>query len=211
MTLWLTWRYWGDAMLINMVLPGAVAAEEPFAFEYSGNFTDNRDADGKGTVRLNTSGTLTVLSGKATVSVYILGGGSGAAFSVETPQSKKGVCASGGSGGYQTVEVELAPGTYEIVIGVGGESNYDWDATTGEHGGNTTAFGYTSTGGSAARADYWDEDWTKAGTGGSPNGKAGAIKNGTNPTCAGGSPNGGGVVSGTVQNGGDGYVELTFI
>ena len=196
-------------MLFNMVLPGAVAAEEPFAFEYSGNFTDNRDADGKGTVRLNTSGTLTVLSGKATVSVYILAGGGGAAFSVETAQGKKGVCATGGSGGYQTVEVELAPGTYEIVIGIGGESSYDWDFTAGEDGGNTTAFGYTSTGGRAGEADYWTE--VKAGAGGSPNGKAGAIKNGTNPTCAGGSPNGGGVVSGTVQPGGDGYVELTFI
>lgn len=201
-------------MLINMVLPGAVEVKEPFAFEYSGNYTDNRDADGKGTVRLNTSGTLTVLSGKATVSVYILGAGGGGVYT----ESFIGG-ASGGGGGYQTVEVELAPGTYEIVIGTGGATSviYSTYVVTAPSGGDTIAFGYTSTGGKGGAVSY---DTYTAGNGGSPNGGKG--KTGSydgNRNVAGGSPNGGGFTTGTstsdrdptnVTNGGDGYVELTF-
>lgn len=191
-------------MLINMVLPGAVAAEEPFAFEYSGNFTDNRDADGKGTVRLNTSGTLTVLSGTATVSVYILGAGGGGAENT----SGSVISASGGSGGYQTVEVELAPGTYEIVIGTGGAGTFYVSSIVlygGEEGGTTTAFGYTSTGGSGGKPSGSNPT---AGAGGTPNGNAGSTGR-----VAGGSPNGGASNGGSAaaNSGGDGYVELTFI
>ena len=195
-------------MLINMVLPGAVA-EEPFAFEYSGNFTDNRDADGKGTVRLNTSGTLTVLSGKATVSAYILGGGGGGAWYQYS--TTIGYAACGGSGGIQTVAVTLEPGTYEIVIGIGGSGASGVSGTyTGTNGGDTSAFGVTSTGGTGGSSGYSS---STAGTGGTPNGTAGTTNRSlsNSGSIAGGSPNGGGVVNGVAQPGGDGYVELTFI
>ena len=188
-----------------MVLPGAVAAEEPFAFEYSGNFTDNRDADGKGTVRLNTSGQL-VTSGKTvTVRVYILAGGGGAASNELGSYYK--YYAGGGGGGNQTVEVELIPGTYEIIIGTGGTHNASVSGTAfyGGDGGATAAFGYTCTGGKGGLAT---SSSVTVGSGGSPNGEKGtASGTGSSTPAQGGYPNGGGKGAA----GGDGYVELTFI
>lgn len=169
-----------------------------FEFNYSGNYTDNR-INGKGTVRLNTSGTLTVLSGKATVSVHILAGGGGAV-------AYAGFYGTGGGGGNQTVTVELKPGTYDIVIGTGG--NAILTGGVAGAGGNTTAFGFTSTGGTGgdARTDIWT-----GGKGGSPNGGDGVgVFYAYNQQ--GGSPNGGGTTgTSDAQPGGDGYVELTFI
>lgn len=192
-------------MLINMVLSGAAgSAEESFVFTYSGDFTDSR-VNGIGEVTLNTSGRL-VTSGKTvTVTVYIQGAGGGAAVNLYD----KRTLGTGGGGGYQTVDVELTPGTYDIVIGTGGEeqqaiNNYNW---IGGNGGNTTAFGYTSTGGTGGRAG----DTTYAGTGGSPNGGNGAAYSATGPeTISGGSPNGGGVTNTVSQPGGDGLVRITF-
>lgn len=181
-------------MLINMVLPGAVAAEEPFGFTYSGDFTDNR-VDGVGTVRLNTSGTLTVTGKAVTVSATIVGAGGGGVYHTNMSSRRAG----GGGGGIQTVEVTLEPGTYDIVIGTGGAGYSGISPTTAGTGGNTTAFGKTSTGGTGASFTSSSMNAT-VGTGGSPNGNNGS---GT----AGGAPNGGSAGS----NGGDGYVELTFI
>ena len=194
-------------MLFNMVLPGAVAAEEPFAFEYSGNFTDNRDADGKGTARLNTSGTLTVLSGKATVSVYILGAGGGGLYKYYSGYYTR---SSGGGGGYQTVTAELSPGTYEIIIGTGGLATTanQWDGKQAGKGGDTTAFGYTSTGGTGGTSATGNFSGT-GGKGGTPNGNDGQSL--VDGDTLGGAPNGGDSLSGTPSPGGDGYVELTFI
>lgn len=189
-------------MLINMVLPGAAgSAEEPFAFEYSGNFTDNR-VDGIGTVRLNTSGTLVTTGQTVKVTVYILAGGGGAAYS-----SRSSRTASGGGGGNQTIEVELTPGTYEIVIGTGGtELNTSGTGTAGA-GGNTTAFDKTSTGGTGGTTGT-NASTTIAGVGGSPNGGNGSTN--YNTTAAGGAPNGGTANKNDPQPGGDGYVDLTF-
>ena len=127
---------------------------------------------------------------------------------------------SGGGGGYQTVEVELAPGTYEIVIGAGSTTSIIYGSpyvATAPSGGDTTAFGYTSTGGGGGAIDY---DTYTAGNGGSPNGGNGTTgKYNGKRNVAGGSPNGGGFTTGTsvsdrtptnVTNGGDGYVEITF-
>lgn len=202
-----------------MILPGAVS-EEPFAFEYSGNYTDNRDADGKGTVRFNTSGTLTVTSGKATVLAYMLAGGGGGAY---TRFFIGG--GSGGGGGYQTLEYTLEPGEYSIIIGQGGatingraeyiNSVYVYTAPSG---GDTVAFEQTVTGGGGGSVNY---DSFKAGVGGTPNGSRGKIgKYSGTRNVPGGSPNGGGFTTGTstsdreptnVTNGGDGYVKLTFL
>lgn len=187
-------------MIMNMILPGAVG-EEPFAFEYSGNFTDNRDADGKGTVRFNTSGTLTVTGKTVTVSVYILAGGGGGITSYDDYAS-----VSGGGGGNQTVEVALEAGTYEIVIGTGGEGKTTmYGGLYAGNGGNTTVFGKTSTGGGGAET----YSAFRPGSGGSPNGGNGSV----GKFSSGGYPNGGASngISAAANNGGDGYVELTFI
>ena len=192
-------------MLINMVLPGAAgSAEEPFAFEYSGNFTDNR-VDGVGTVRLNTSGTLTVTGAPVTVSATIVGAGGGAAINT----TYYGGGASGGGGGIQTVEVTLEPGAYDIVIGTGGSpASKTGSGTTvaATNGGDTTAFGYTSTGGKGASGGATPA----GGAAGAPNATAGTKQSYSGQTIAGGSPNGGGLDGNTPQAGGDGYVDLTF-
>ena len=176
-----------------------------FEFEYTGNYIDNRDKNGIGTVRFTSSGTLTVLSGTNTVSAYILGAGGGGVY-----QSGPRTSASGGGGGFQTIDVELSPGTYEIVIGKGGAgkfSKYTTSANVGGTGSMTTAFGYTSTGGTGGRSSGAAAN-TFPGKGGSPNGNDGS----TGIQSSGGSPNGGcsDKQSGVENSGGDGYVEITF-
>lgn len=179
---------------------------ETVEFTYSGNYTDNR-INGKGTVRLNTSGTLNVTGGTVTVAVYIQGAGGGAAVGTYGGTL---YCASGGGGGYQTITETLSPGTYDIVIGSGGEkASGAWTSEQAAgKGGDTIAFGATSTGGNGGYS--YKEVNIVGGTGGTPNGENGNTKSGSSPTIDGGSPNGGGVVNGAPENGGDGYVELTF-
>jgi len=160
---------------------------------------DTRDENGFGKIRFITSGTLTVLKGEAVVSAYILAGGGGGYAS--TTSTSRNAC--GGGGGYQTVEVELSAGnSYPFVIGMGGQGYYDQVGLAGD-GGNTTAFGYVCTGGKGGRGGSTHY----GGEGGTPNGTAGT--DGYNATP--GLPNGGKVTTdATANNGGDGYVELTF-
>ena len=196
-------------MIIQATSHGTAAAEEPFAFTYSGDFTDNR-VDGVGTVRLNTSGTLTVTGSPVTVSVTIVGAGGGAARRKVT--NNYATSGSGGGGGIQTVEVTLEAGTYDIVIGTGGAATNKTGSAdqTGGTGGSTIAFGKTSTGGGGGTSTA---SAGKAGSGGTPNGKAGkttALVLDNQANIAGGTPNGGAVVNGVPQAGGDGYVDLTF-
>lgn len=182
-----------------------IKCDSKIEFEYTGNYTDNRDANGIGTVQFTSSGTLTVLSGTATVSAYILGAGGGGAIYIGSSYTAG---ASGGGGGYQTVEVDLAPSTYEIVIGLGGNAKKGTGAAG--KGGDTVAFGITSTGGKGGSVDGSSGGRT-AGVGGSPNGNAGstgALYD--SKTLSGGSPNGGSCAVSTVNSGGDGYVEITF-
>lgn len=178
-----------------------------FEFEYTGNYTDNRDKNGKGSIRFTSKGTLTVLSGKATVSAYILGAGGGGVYAENWANRS----ASGGGGGFQTVNVELLPGTYEIVIGKGGAGKYapkssQSSSPAGGNGGKTTAFGYTSTGGGGGKLDGATYN-AVAGRGGSPNGIPGSVGR-----SLGGAPNGGASSYTTAANnsGGDGYVQITF-
>ena len=190
--------------MIIQATPYGAKKEEPFAFTYSGDFTDAR-VDGIGDVTLNTSGTLTVLSGKATVSVYILGAGGGGAIHIGSEATSS---ASGGGGGYQTVEVDLAPGTYEIVIGLGGNAKKGIGAAG--NGGDTVAFGITSTGGKGGYAAS-TVSASVAGKGGSPNGNAGSkIFLFDSATLSGGLPNGGSCAVSTVNSGGNGLVRITF-
>ena len=182
-----------------------IKCDSKIELEYTGNYTDNRDETGIGTVRFTSSGTLTVLSGKATVSAYVLGAGGGGAFYARSESHL--YHASGGGGGYQTVEVELTPGTYDVVIGVGGAGK----ASKGQasSGGDTTAFGTVSTGGKGGYTAY---PGSAGGTGGTPNGNSGSFVDINYATeIAGGSPNGGKATQWASKNkGGDGYVEITF-
>lgn len=187
--------------MIIQATPYGTKKEEPFAFTYSGDFTDER-ADGIGDVTLNTSGTL-VTSGKTVkVTVYILGAGGGGAYSTRSYRS-----AGGGGGGYQTIEVELAPGTHEIIIGVGGAALSTSGSGSATPGGDTTAFNTTSTGGKSGTAGT-NASTTIAGAGGSPNGGNGST--GYYATAAGGFPNGGNAVKNAPENGGNGLVRITF-
>lgn len=195
-------------MIIQATSHGTAAAEEPFAFTYSGDFTDNR-VDGVGTVRLNTSGTLTVTGKAVTVSVTIVGAGGGG-VQRKTSVSSFDRAAGGGSGGMQTITITLEPGTYEIVIGTGGLGYYTTgfsDVGVAAAGGSTFAFDNASTGGGGASIvnTQSTSGVTTPGTGGTPNGNAGT-------TTAGGAPNGGSPSGGSAaaNSGGDGYVEITF-
>lgn len=185
--------------MIIQATPYGTAAEEPFAFTYSGDFTDER-VDGIGDVTLNTSGQL-VTSGKTVrVTVYILAGGGGGITSNDDYAS-----VSGGGGGNQTVEVELIPGTYEIVIGTGGEGKTTmYGGLYAGNGGNTTAFGKTSTGGGGAET----YSAFRPGSGGSPNGGNGSV----GKFSSGGYPNGGASngSSAAANKGGNGLVRITF-
>lgn len=186
--------------MIIQATPYGTKKEEPYAFTYSGDFTDSR-VDGIGDVTLNTSGTL-VTTGKAvTVSVYILAGGGGASHVL----SSKG---TGGGGGNQTIDVELVPGTYEIIIGTGGAADNSSCGNDGGTGGSTSAFGKTSTGGGGATGIIAYSP--VGGKGGTPNGNPGTGIVASTSTISGGSPNGGSIVNGVAQPGGDGLVRITF-
>lgn len=195
-----------------------VNADPGFTFDYSGGFTDNRKADGTGKVKFTSSGTLTILTGEATVSAYILGSGGGAVLWTNTasPSRYRYYGASGGGGGNQTITVTLKAGdVYEITIGsAGAAKNTSGDTYSGGSAGNggaTTAFGKTSKGGGGAKLGSSASGIT-AGTGGSPGGKSGVASTvgNTSPlSLAGGSPNGG-AVSGSAKSGSKGYVEITF-
>lgn len=189
--------------MIIQATPYGTKKEEPFAFTYSGDFTDER-VDGIGDVTLNTSGVFEVLSGKATVSVYILGAGGGGAYSRGSSTLGNKAAAGGGGGGNQTVEVELTPGTYSIVIGTGGSgaSSTSAGSMTGGNGGDTTAFGYISTGGKGGYTS--GRNSATGGTGGTPNGVSG--EGNTTGSANGGAPNGGSAG----EQGGNGLVRITF-
>lgn len=167
---------------------------------YTGSYADNRLLN-KGTIRFNTSGALTVTEDMGIVSAHICAGGGGAARCTSYSYDQY---ASGGGGGNQDVTIELTPGIYEIVIGAGGASKSSTDPAIASNGGNTTAFGYTSIGGEGASA----RSAGTPGNGGTPNGGNG---NANNLNCIGGFPNGGPIINGIPNSGGDGYVELTFI
>jgi len=179
----------------------------PFAYTYSGKSTGSLDAEGKGTLKLTSSGTLTVLSGEITVQAYILAGGGGSsAGGASSTSGDFYYAAAGGGGGNETITVALAEGeTYSVEIGSGGIR-----ASAGK---NTSAFGVTCTGGGGGSV-------SRPGSRGTPNGTAGQYKRTTSSnteiSASGGSPNGGDASrssGGTyrTESGGDGYVELSGV
>ena len=187
------------------VAPPVTPPSGDVSFTYTGTFTDNR-VDGKGKVRLTTSGVLNVTGGSITISVTVVGAGGGAAqYGTSGIRGMSG----GGGGGNQTITVTLNSGTYEIIIGVGGTPFTGQDYAGGNKGGDTTAFGTTSTGGEGGHVGAMSSA-NYGGTGGTPSGGNGNTAVSSSGNASGGSPNGGSVVNGVAQPGGDGYVELTF-
>lgn len=171
-------------------------------FSYTGNYTDNR-VNGKGTVRLNSSGIM-VVDEAVTVTANIVGADGGGAYIVSTVNDGA-YGASGGDGGKQTINVTLEAGTYEIVIGAAGTAYYGGTAQGtyyGTDGGDTSAFGTTSTGGKKGglTAGGGGTMTYYIGSAGSPNGAAGEKFVGISPT-----------VAASKCAGAAGYVELTFI
>ena len=167
---------------------GSVKPSTNFDFAYTGDYVDNR-LNGTGTIRFNASGTLEVTGETVVVSAVIQGAGGGGAAVLNNTQY-----GFGGSGGRQTVTVVLTPGTYDIIIGSGGAAAIGAigsGTATASDGGDTSAFGYTATGGTGGKVSGEGVD----GANGSPDG---------------GSINGGMASMGSATNGGDGYVELIF-
>lgn len=195
--------------MIIQATPYGTKKEEPFAFTYSGDFTDER-VDGIGDVTLNTSGQLVIPEQTKipVVTVLIQGAGGGAACWTQVWAK----ASAGGGGGYQTVEVELSPGIYDIVIGAGGAA-INLTSGNGTHaassGGATLAFGCTCTGGSGGTISNYIANCS-GGVGGLPNGSAGGYNAYGSSSASGGSPNGGSVVNSVAQPGGNGLVRITF-
>lgn len=198
-------------MLLNMNLPSPT-----FAFKYTGEFADNR-INGSGTVRLLTSGTLTILTCTTAVAAYLLGGGGGSVCltgnptQLGTPYFFYGC--GGGGGGKMLVPLKLEQREYDIVVGKGGEGISEVNILTtlrGGDGGATSAFGYTCTGGLGGETSNTDAE-VRPTLGGSPNGEP-------PQNFLGGQPNGG--TTGSIikpetssvkvyaESGKDGYVDI---
>ena len=192
-----------------MNLKGAAGGSSGFSYVYSGKYAESTNAEGKTVIRLNTSGKLTITEGKQTVDVLVQAGGGGGGCYHTGSSYKSG---GGGGGGYDTTQVFLTAGSeYDITIGSGGvgafASTSSSGSAVGTDGGDTIAFGVTCTGGGGGGAS--NGGFTK-GEAGTPNGEQGGYA--TKAGATGGAPNGGaGTASAEDNNGGDGYVELTFI
>lgn len=202
--------------MIGMLRRRLMSGGGAFEFTYTGQFTDKIEGS-KRVIKLTSSGTLNV-SGSVMADVYLLAGGGGgvsaAAYNVGTLG-----CGGGGGGGHQTVKMKIIAGVYDIIIGAGGAGNSSQQnyAVIASDGGDTIAFGITTTGGKGANVNCSDNhQHAYGGVGGVPNGLNGDAKFGAYQTAPGGAPNGGEgktsntPASGTAQKGGDGYVTLTI-
>ena len=199
------------AMLRRRLMSGGGA----FEFTYTGQFTDNIEGSNR-VIKFTSSGTLNV-SGSVMANVYLLAGGGGgvsaAAYNVATLG-----CGGGGGGGHQTVKMKIIAGVYDIIIGAGGAGNSSQQnsAVIASDGGDTIAFGITTTGGKGANVNCSDNNqYAHGGAGGLPNGLNGSTAWGTFQTAPGGAPNGGegktrNSPTYTAQKGGDGYITLTI-
>ena len=136
-------------------LVGAVATNDPDYgdgsiapgipdFSYTGNYAIIDDGDGNKRVKFYTSGTL-VMSKTCVVDAFYVGGGSGGAS-----QASKSGFAPGGGGGYTATHhsITLKANTeYVITIGAGGVGTR---TLTPSNGGETSAFGFSISGGQGA-------------------------------------------------------------
>lgn len=189
------------AMLRRRLMMGGGA----FEFTYTGHFTDKIEGANR-VIKFTSSGTLNV-SGSVVADIYLLAGGGGAQYDT----GYENVMSGGGGGNLTVNDFMLSNGTYNLVIGMGGNA-YTGKYTNGKYsgdGGETTGFGYTCTGGTGGG----EQSYTPyGGTGGKPNGGNGSTPGkGVLRSVAGGTPNGGSISNPIRANsGGDGYITLTI-
>lgn len=127
-------------------------------FTYTGDYTDRGD----GVVELLSTGVINFKKETA-IDVFLVGGGSSGA-SGDTVYQKS---AAGGAGGYTKTSLNVIPRAntdYQIVIGAGG-SKPTVQKSSGNNGGDTSAFGITAEGGKASMDGY-----RRGGNGGSGGG-----------------------------------------
>lgn len=210
-------------MIFNSVIKGS-GEITPVTFHYTGQYSTEDDGTNY-IITFITSGVLTIENlPESDVSVYLLAGGGGAALAYDNGYYMS--YATGGGGGNATYSTTIKSGTYDIVVGAGGTSYKAASFTKKKagDGGNSTAFGFTVTGGKGGQVAARNQtpEQIIAGAAGSPNASAG--NSGWGYDCwnyGGGSPNGGGTSKTTsssesdyfsgyqqVSPGGDGHVKL---
>ncbi|MGN0791321.1 MAG: glycine-rich domain-containing protein [Christensenellales bacterium] len=209
-------------MILNTVITGS-GKITPVTFNYTGQYSTEDDGTNY-IITFITSGVLTIENlPESDVSVYLLAGGGGAALACSDGYYAS--YSTGGGGGNETYSTTIKSGTYPIVVGAGGSGYKPGNISQGKggDGGDTSAFGFTVTGGRGGQVGARNTDQIVAGAGGSPNGGSGnANWNYGNYTYNGGSPNGGSIVSTdsgdhdsnnyylTPYAGGDGCVKLSW-
>ena len=135
---------------------GVCKSAAAFAFRYTGSFKYKEGSGGEVSasntsvtiknqtwqVKFLTGGTLTVTSISSNIDVFLVGGGGGAGGCGDTRGG------GGGGGGFTTTKTNLAIGTQNYSISIGG------GAGCGGRGGASTAFGYSAAGGNPG-ASFW--------------------------------------------------------
>lgn len=134
-------------MIVNAGYRGKVAGTAP-KFTYTGQYNERDD----GVVELLTSGTLVFLN-PAVIDVFLVGGGGGGQPGF-TDQSGGG----GGGGGYTLTNKKVSVnGSYNIIVGAGGEPSHD---------GNSTSFGNMTVAGGKAPTNSHPRTGGNGGSGG---------------------------------------------
>lgn len=146
----------------------------------------------------SSSGTLAISGGNLAVEYLMIGGGGSGG--VRYTSASSGAGSGGGAGGLlhnMGSPISLAPGSYPVVVGVGGAARLipggGAIGIAGASGGNSTAFGFVALGGGAG------ESSTSGTAGGSGGGGANGSSGGLGTTGQGNK--GGSAVGGTYANG----------
>ena len=167
----------GDGIMLHRVM----SAAPRFTFvptnpNAAPGFTYVNDGHGNWRIKFLTSGTLTFQSTLSHgIDVFLVGGGAGGVAYVGTM-----VATAGGGAGYTKTQKGVAvtrETAYPITIGAGGAgkgaSGSGSGSATGNNGGNTSAFGYTASGGKGGQAGHayypetYNYNWAQGGNGGS--------------------------------------------
>ena len=167
------------SMIIGKALIAGGGTAKRLEFEYTGTYNERLD---DGVVELLTSGVLTFK--KDTIIDAFLVGGGGSGGSADYDGSYGG---GGGGGGYTTTQknfVVTGKTQYPIVVGSGGPKQTT-RLKVGNSGGDTTAFGFTASGGRAYPNTAYNG--SNGNYGGSGGGAAGANSSGNNYGGVGGS------------------------
>ena len=140
-------------MIFNMICGGNGYNNNIPEFTYSGNYQLIDDGDNNWRLKFLTSGTLVFKSlGNARngIDLFCVGGGSsGGRGKSETSDTTYNSSGDGGGGGYTRTILGIIPAKnleYPIVVGAGGTAKTTNNSTP-VNGGNTSAFGFNTSGG----------------------------------------------------------------